>query len=206
MNLTNGPGSRMVKGKGRSTPISLKSVPTLLSRSEETYPPKPPNLLLQLSHPKDKQSASNVKLTISSSDYPEETLKKTKMSYLSLRGERKKKICPGIKSPIPPPVEAAVSRPVKHLSNLEKTYQESSLSCELPVTYQKESPPLNGTESSEESPLISTRSSPPCTMSRLMRRERDAWETLRSFLLSRRPSSRSKLGQSGQWLSEDSSK
>lgn len=60
----------------------------------------------------------------------------------------------------------------------------------------------NGAESSKVSQLISTRSSPPCTLSSLMKRERDAWATLKSYLPQQNLNVKSSLEWSGPWLSE----
>jgi hypothetical protein len=80
------------------------------------------------------------------------------------------------------PEETSVSEHVKLSSISAKTSQEPNPSYVLHTTCQMEYLPPNGTISSEENQLISTRYSPPCTLSNLMMRERATWETLRSYL------------------------
>lgn len=206
MNLKSGPGSQMLKGKRHSTPISQKSTRTLLLRLEETYPCESPNLLLRLCSPTIDLNDSEGKLMTSSKDCPKETLKMMKMNGQLPSVEQKKKACLGTKSPTLPPAKAVVSRLVKPLGNLERTCQGSNPSCKLPTTYLKEFHQPSGIESSEENQLTSIRSSPPCTMSSLMKRERDTWEMLKLFLPLQRLSSKSNLGQSGQRCFGDSSK
>jgi len=95
---------------------------------------------------------------------------------------------------------------VKLSGNLVKTSAGLNPSYGLPTTYQKGSPLPNGTESSEGNLSISTNSFHPCTISSLMRRERDTWEMLKSFLPLQNQNARSKRGESGQQYSVDSSK
>jgi len=99
----------------------------------------------------------------------------------SVLGRRK---CLGIIPPTHPLKELVSSKPVRPLSNLGKISPVSKLSCKLPITSQKEFPSPSGIAFPEEKLLISTQSSPQCTMYNLMKRERAAWEMLRLCLKS----------------------
>ena len=99
--------------------------------------------------------------------------------------------------------EAAALRPAGLSSNSVRTYQESKPSCASPMTSQKESLLLNGTVCSKESQLTSTKSSPPCTLSTLMKRERATWAQLKLFLWSQNQSNTSELELNGLLPSEE---
>jgi len=82
----------------------------------------------------------------------------------SLSGEPNKKKCPGITNPAVLLDKAAALKPVKLSGSLAKTSVGLNPSCKLHTTYQKGSPPPNGTKSSEENPLTSTNSFHQCTV------------------------------------------
>ena len=81
--------------------------------------------------------------------------------------------------------------------SLAKTQPGLRPSYESQTTFRKGSPPPSGTGCSVENLSTSTRSSHQCTLSSLMRKERDTWDQLKLFLPSQRPSGRSKPDQSG---------
>ena len=99
--------------------------------------------------------------------------------------------------------DVAASRPVELYSNSVKTFRESNHSYESLMASPRESHPLNGTGSYEENLSTSTRSSPPCTLSNLMKRERDAWEQLRLYLPSQNPNARSEQALNGLQPSDE---
>ena len=94
-------------------------------------------------------------------------------------------------------------RPVEPYSDSVKTSQASKPSCESPAISPREFLHPNGTESFEVNQSTSTRSSPRCTLSSLMRRERDAWERLKSCLPWQNLSDRSKPEPNGPQPSEE---
>ena len=169
------------------TRTSTRSTPSLLSRMKtDRTPEKRLHLWECLSLPSNNQrrNGSGKRSKNSWSRYPEGNLKERekRLSDGSFEREPKKKTCPGIMS-LPAHLEGAVvSKPAGSYSSSAKTCQESSPSCESPTTSRKESPLHNGNEFSKASQSTLTKSSLPCTLSNLMKRERDAWDELRSYL------------------------
>ena len=175
-----------IKRKGKHlTRTWLKSTQPLLSRMRTDQPQEePPSLLERLSHQSSShpRNASEMKLKTSWTKYPEDNWKmKNLISELHAR-EPERKTCHGITHLSVRPEEAAVLKPAGLSSNSARTSWVSNLSYKLLSTSLKEFPQVNGTKSSEENPLTSTRYYQPCTLSSLMKREREAWEELRSFL------------------------
>lgn len=177
-------GTPTKKRERRSTLTSPKSTPSLLSRMRDKHPGprgRRPNLWERLSL-SDGLSDSETRSKTSWTRSQGEVSRKKIMSSAQSAEEREKTRCPGTTLPQALLVESAASKPAKHYSSSAKTFQESSHSCELPTTYQKESLHPNGIDYFEVNPSISTKSSPQCILSSLMKRERDAWEVLKSCL------------------------
>ena len=116
---------------------------------------------------------------------------------VSSDGGLEKMKCHGLTQPSAHHEGAAALRPVEPYVSLVKTQPGLRPSYKLQTTFQKGSPPPSGTGCSVENLSTSTRSSPQCTLSSLMRKERDAWDQLKLFLPLQRPSSRSKPDWSG---------
>ena len=194
------------KRKERSSTRTLqKSTPSLLSRMRiNPSPERLPNLLDQLSQSSKEQTEKEFERKSRNSwiKYPEKNSKMKKLSNKSLERERKKKTCLGI-SHLPVHLEGeAALKPAKPSSNSVRTCQESKPSFELLATSPKESLHHSGTGSFEENQLTSTKSSRQCTLSNLMKRERDMWEELRLFLPWQNPSDRSKQEENGRQRSD----
>ena len=189
---------KRIKGKP-STHTLQRSTPSLLSRMKSGQQPGEPHLLEQfppLSHERRGRGSERRSMSFWTR-YPGKSLKGTKSSSeLSERGPRKR-ICLGIAQTPDHLGEEAASKPAESSSSSAKIYPGSNHFCESLTTSQRESLPLNGIESSEANQLISTKSSLPCTLSRLMKRERDAWEVLRSYLPRQNPNDRSRQGEIG---------
>lgn len=188
-----------IKGKP-SIPTSRKSIPSLLSRMKtDQTPEEPPRLLERLSEPVNGQMESESERRSMSSwiRYPERNLREKRVRDESLERGRGKKTCLGLIHPSTHPEEEVVSRPAEFFSSSVKTCRESSRSCESPTTSPKESHLRNGTEFFEANLSTSTRYYPPCTLSSLMKREKAAWEELKSFLPSQSPNVRSKREENG---------
>ena len=194
-----------IRGKP-STHTWPRSTPSLLSRMRtDQTPEKRPHLWERLSSPPSNNQPENESERRSRSSwirYPEMNLKEKRLNSESYEREPRKKTCLGIAPHPAHPEGVAVSKPAESYFSSARTYQELNPSYELPTTFPKESPPHNGTESLKASQSISTKSSPPCTLSNLMKRERDAWDELRSFLPSQNPNDRSKREANGLRPSE----
>jgi hypothetical protein len=201
---------RQTKKRGKpSTRTSPKSTPVLLPRmTSAPSPEEPPLLLARLSLPNNDLLAREFATKSKSSwiRYPEKDLKETTMvsdsdQRDSERGSRKK-TCLGLTLPSTQTDEVTASRPAESYINSVRTSPESSHSYGSPTASLRASPHPSGTVSFEASPLTSIRSSPPCTLSSLMRRERAAWEQLKLYSPWRNPNVRSKPEQNGPQLSE----
>jgi hypothetical protein len=93
--------------------------------------------------------------------------------------------------------ETAASKPVKLSSGSAKICRELNLSYVSPIISQRESPRLNGIAYSRENQSTLIKSSPQCTLSTWMRRERVAWGQLKSYLQSQNQNDMSGLEPSG---------
>ena len=160
------------------------------SLRSDRLPKKTPNLLSRLSI---DPSESEMKLRTFLTNYPEENLTEMRANSESLDDWSGRMKCLGTTPLLAQLGEPAVSKPVKLCYNSAKTYQESNHSFELLTIFLKESPLPSGIDYSVENPSTSIKSSLPCTLSNLMKRERDAWDQLKSCLQQPSPSDRSKL-------------
>ena len=178
-----------------------KSTPSLLSRMRTgQLPEEPPTLLERIFSPSHSRTGreSERKLMNSWTRYQGKNLKKMRSSSASLERGPRKRICLGSAQPLTHPEEVAALQPAEPSSNSAKIYQGSSHSCELPTTSPMGSPPHSGTKSFEVNLSTSIRSSLPCTLSKLMKRERVAWEELRLFLPWQSPNDRSRQEEIGR--------
>ena len=190
-----------------------KSTPSLLSRMKSDPTPEPPPSLLArltLLDSDPMRRGSGTKSRNSWIRYPEklsmETLMDTNSDLSQYGRELERRTCLGSTPPSTLAGELAALKPVEPCLNSVKTFRELDPSYVLPTASPRESPQLNGTESYEENLLISTRSSPPCTLSNLMKRERDAWEQLRLYLLWQNPNARSRRVPNGRQPSDELSR
>ena len=110
--------------------------------------------------------------------------------------------CPGIMQQSAPVEEPVALKPAGHCCALAKTCLELSPSYMSPSIFQEEYPPLSGIECSGENPSTSTKSCCRCTLSSLMKRERDAWAQLRLCFQWQNQKSRSKPEPNGHQLSK----
>jgi hypothetical protein len=143
------------------------------------------------------EKGSERKLRNSWIEYPEKNLRMKRLSNESLEREPRKKTCLGTTLPPAHLEEGAASRLARHSSDSVRTYQASRPSYESPIISPRESLLRNGIESSGGNQSISTKSSHPCTLSSWMRRERAAWEELRSFFAVAESKRQVKTG--GEW-------
>ena len=183
---TIGQGQRTRREGRHLIHVSQKSTPSLLSRMKTSgQSPERLPLSKRIFPPSGSHAERGFKKRPRSSStkyyLPERNLRERRSSSVLLERGRRKRICLGTSQPPARPEEGAALRHARSSSDSAKIYLESNHSYELPINSLKESPPPNGIEFSEVNPSISTRSSPPCTLSSLMRRERVAWEELRSF-------------------------
>ena len=195
-------GKEHQKGKRgkHMTLTSLKSTPSLLSRMRvNQLSEEPPSLWKRLSSPSNnhQRNESETKLRNSWARSLKEKKTKKRVSDESYEREPRKKTCLGTTPRLDLLEEAAVSKRAESCSNSAKICQESNHSSESLTISLRESPPPSGTAFSEVNQSISTKSSPPCTLSNLMRRERDAWDELRSYLPWQSQSGRSKREVNG---------
>ena len=169
---------RVFKGKGQGQPEDTPGLPLPITKSMIRRSPSSSS-----SSPWEtcSRSSSTSSRTCFFDNHRSERRKR--MSNESCRREPRKKTCLGITHPPACLEEAVASRHAESYSSSAKTCQESSHSSESPTISLRGSLPPNGTAFSEANQLISTRFSPPCTLSTLMKRERDARDELRSFLL-----------------------
>lgn len=116
--------------------------------------------------------------------------------------EQERKRCLGITASSTHLEGIAVSKLAESYYNSAKTSPVSNHSCESPTISPRESPLPNGIDCSVENPSTSIKSSPPCTLSTLTRRERDAWAQLKSCLPRQNQNDRLEPGQSGHQRSE----
>ena len=201
MSWTNGQGSLIVKEEMSLTLTSQKLTRPLSSlKPASAQMPKdlePPCLLERLTSPNLCTKGDEMRWRNSLTESPGVNLKRTeKHRWSDIESGRTR--CPGIIQQPIPPAEAAVSKPVELCVSLAKTLLGSSPCYASPTTFRKESPPPSGIESSRASLLTSIKSSPPCILSRLMKREREVWEQLKSCLSLQSPSVRSKRGLNGR--------
>jgi hypothetical protein len=133
-------------------------------------------------------------------------MRKRKMNCYQEENEPGKKICLGTHLHHSQPEEMFVSKHVTPYNISAKTFQEPSLSFISPITYQIEFQPPNGIESSVVNLSTLTRSSPQCTLSTLMKRERVAWATLKLSLQFLKQNTKSKPMLNGQPPFEDCQK
>jgi hypothetical protein len=196
---------QLIRKRGRPwTRTSQKLNPSLLSRMRvRRSPERVPRLLERLSSPEVDLRGSETKSKNSWTRSQEERPTKMMMNQESSNDELGRRICRGSTTRSTQPEGAAASRPAELSSSSVKIYPESELSCASPTTSLKESHLLNGTAYSEENQSILTKFSQPCTLSTLMRRERAAWEQLRSFLPSQSRSDMSELEPNGLPPSEE---
>ena len=198
---------RQTRRRGRHLiPTLLRSTPSLLSRMRtDLRLEEPLPLLERLTEPTNAPlgGESEKRSKTSWIKFPEENLKGMTTSQGSHGSEREKTRCHGLVLPSTHPEGLAASKPVGLSSSSAKTYQESSPSYELPTTSPRVSLQLNGTEFFEVSPSTSTKSSRPCTLSSLMKRERAAWEELKSYLPWQNLNDKSSLALNGHQLSDE---
>ena len=111
--------------------------------------------------------------------------------------------CLGTALQIVPLEGAAVSKLVKPCDSLVRTCQESDHSYGLPIISPTAYHPHSGTDYSKVNPSTLTKSSRQCILSNLMKREKEAWEQLRSYLRWQSPNDKSEQGLSGPQHLED---
>ena len=204
-NWANGQEHQTRKGEKPMTRTLQRSTPTLLSRmrSDRIREERPP-LLARLTQPANRpaERESERRLRNSWIRYPEkssmETLMDTSLDSYQHGRELEKRICLGSTHPSTPINELAVSKPAELCLNSVRISPGLNHFYESPTAFPRESPQPSGTKSFEVSPLTSIRSSPPCTLSTLMKRERDTWELLRSYLPWQNPNVKSKQELSGR--------
>ena len=198
-NLTNGLESPTKKRGEHMTLTSRRSMPTLLSRMETVQPPgEPPNLQNRQSPVKGNLNEPSTRLRTSLISSQGENQMTRKEELGVSEGKSEKTRCPGI---TPQPVhleEAVASKPAKSCRSSAKIYPGLNHSYESPITSPTESLHPNGTDFSEENLSTLTKSSHLCTLSSLMKRERGAWEQLRSCLQWQKPRDWSKPEQNSQ--------
>jgi hypothetical protein len=152
------------------------------------------------------QSSDSQKKMISPTINQNLEIRKRKMNCYQEENKPGKKICHGTHLHLSQPEEVFVSEHVTPCDVSAKTFQEPSPSFVLPITYQMEFQPPNGIESSVVNPSTLTKSSPQCTLSTLMKRERVAWATLKSSLQFPKQNAKSELVLNGQPPFEDCQK
>ena len=194
-------------GERHSTPSSPKSTPALLQRlGEPTLKgPNRPRLLSRLTSPNPVISEAEMKSKRSLRNFLREESQMRMMTSIAplkpVNDMPTKKICHGTIHKASSSVTRVAPRLVEHSPSLVTTSMGSKPFFESPITSPREYQLPNGTESSKGNLSTLTKCSPQCIAFSLMRRERVALETLKSYSLLPNQSGKLRREPTGQQLS-----
>jgi hypothetical protein len=210
-NWTSGSESVTKKGKEHLLHTKPRSWPSSQHPRKDSQPHSPPRSLLERISPNlHLQEEPEVRLKTSSVELQKGELRMTKKSPGWRSDASERRTCLGTTlDPCLHDVQAAL-KPVDPSERSVRICPELDLSCEWHTNSPKEFRLPSGTESSRENPSTLIKYCRPCTLSNLMKREKDAWEALKLFLpfpsLSAMSEQvRSGPQHSGEWPTESSS-